>query len=138
MAWSVPDNVSRNLMTFTQVKKAPGRWKFALSATICTAVAVLAVCMLAARGPALRWLAPFIAAGAMPLSIYTVHVIGVEITEALLPPLAGLAVHIVAALVFATVWVRFVSPRGPLEWPLSLLVARVRAGLLPTPPASRA
>lgn len=102
------------------------------------AVAVLAVCMLAARGPALRWLAPFIAAGAMPLSIYTVHVIGVAFTDALLPPLAGLAVHILAALVFASLWVRFVSPRGPLEWPLSRLVSRVRAGLLPGPPAGRA
>ena len=43
MPWALPDGVSRNLMTFTQVKKAPGRWKFALSATICTAVAVLTV-----------------------------------------------------------------------------------------------
>lgn len=94
------------------------------------AVAVLAACMLIARGAAVRWLMPFIAAGAMPLTIYTAHVVAVVFTELLLPPLLSLFLHIATALVFATVWRRAVSARGPLEWPVSRLVSTVRKAIL--------
>lgn len=97
------------------------------------AVTVLAACMLLARGATLRWLVPFIAAGSMPLSIYTAHVVGLLLTG-WLPPIAELLVHIGAGLIFATGWTQFVSPRGPLERPLSWLAAAARAALLPARP----
>lgn len=43
MAWGLPETVSRHLLTFTEVKSVPGRWKFALSAMVCTAVAIAVV-----------------------------------------------------------------------------------------------
>ncbi|NHN56431.1 FUSC family protein [Calidifontibacter sp. DB0510] len=43
MAWGLPETVSGHLTTFTEVKPAPGRWKFALHATACCAAAVTAV-----------------------------------------------------------------------------------------------
>ena len=41
--WGVPEAVSRQVLTFTEVKPAPGRWKFALQATLFTAIALVVV-----------------------------------------------------------------------------------------------
>lgn len=53
MAWALPDTVSRHLLTFTEVKPAPGRWKFALSACVCAALAVGVIALFTGIGVAL-------------------------------------------------------------------------------------
>ncbi|TWE09448.1 FUSC family protein [Rudaeicoccus suwonensis] len=51
MPSAIPSALSRQVMTFAEVKPAPGRWKFALHATAITAVAVALISLI--LGPAL-------------------------------------------------------------------------------------
>ena len=92
---------------------------FDLAHTTGTALAVLGVMLLLARAvPVLVW--PLAAVGAMPLTLYTLHVTAlaefpVESAGAAgLTPGTLLVVHLVAALVIGTA-VRAAGRRGPLE-----------------------
>ena len=89
---------------------------FDLAHTTGTALAVLGAALLLARAaPALLW--PLAAVGAMPLTLYTLHVTALAVDE---PEPGGtalgtlLAVHLIAALVIG-VTVRAAGWRGPLE-----------------------
>jgi uncharacterized membrane protein len=92
---------------------------FDLAHTTGTALAVIGAMLLLARAvPALVW--PLAAVGAMPLTLYTLHVTAL----ALYPPEAAradgvtlgtlLGVHLVTALILGTV-LRGLGRRGPLE-----------------------
>ncbi|WP_432543886.1 heparan-alpha-glucosaminide N-acetyltransferase domain-containing protein [Kineococcus sp. SYSU DK002] len=84
-----------------------------------TALAVLgAACLLPAA--VTRFLHPVAAVGAMPLTVYTAHVLALAGTDDQSTGL--LAAHVAGALVFATLWRRVVG-RGPLE----LVVGRTAA-----------
>jgi len=114
-----------------------------------SAVIVAAMLMLTALArPAVRRLAgtilsPVIAMGAMPLSIYTLHLVVIAlairrddgvVTDDSWPLLIGL---IIGAMVFAWVWRRWLG-RGPLERLLRWASGRDRADAAGTPaPASR-
>ena len=88
-----------------------------------TALAVLGLALLVVpRAP--RLLAPLAAAGSMPLSLYSLHLLTLAVFEDV-DPLRFWAVQAVAALVLATLWRRYLG-RGPLEWPLALLTHRIR------------
>lgn len=99
-----------------------------------TALAVLGLALLLAplmqNGALPRVvLAPLAAAGSMPLSLYTLHLVVLDRTE----PLAGLdswALQVLGALVLATAWRRWVG-RGPLE-------AVIAAAVRPLRPAAAA
>ncbi|MGH4031315.1 DUF418 domain-containing protein [Actinomycetota bacterium Odt1-20B] len=84
------------------------------------AVAVLALCLLATDAlPRFRRLAtPVIAVGTMSLTAYVFHIVGIRllgVEELPGPSLHVLLGFVVAAMVFATLWSRFLG-RGPLEW----------------------
>lgn len=84
---------------------------FDMLLTSATSAAVVALCVLAVRHlnhPASALWVPLIAAGSMPLTLYTTHVV-------LLTVESRLVVHVTVLLVAATVWRLFVSPKGPLE-----------------------
>jgi len=101
---------------------------FELAGNIGVAIAIIAglVLLLGLAGKAgarLRWwLAPLIAVGSMSLTVYVGHIAGVWFLVD--HPANGVGyetgwrmwgVFIVAALIFAVVWKRFLK-RGPLEW----------------------
>ncbi|MER6105084.1 DUF418 domain-containing protein [Streptomyces sp. NPDC001832] len=84
------------------------------------AIMVVTVCLAATDAfPRLQSLArPVIAVGTMSLTAYVFHLIGIRflaIEEVPGSPLYVLLGFIAAAMVFATVWLRF-QQRGPLEW----------------------
>jgi hypothetical protein len=103
---------------------------FDLAHTTGTALAVLGAALLVARvAPGVLW--PFAAVGALPLTLYTLHVTAL----ALYPPEAAeaagtsvgtlLVVHLVAALVIG-VLVRALGLRGPLEAGVGAVSGAVR------------
>ncbi|MCQ9384984.1 DUF1624 domain-containing protein [Brevibacterium moorei] len=112
---------------------------FDLLHTAGAALAVLGLCRLIARGlkrpgigrqgagPSLI-LAPVTAPGSMPLSMYAIHVVVLEITAA-----AGLAAwpeyatHLLLLAAVAILWRAWVAPRGPLESLIHIAVLPVRA-----------
>ena len=73
------------------------------------------------RGRAVTLLLPLVAAGSMPLSLYTAHVVLLGATETS-DPTDYYVVQVLVGLLLATVWQRFVG-RGPLE---ALLAAVTR------------
>jgi hypothetical protein len=92
-------------------------------ATTGSSLLVLGVALLAARAvPAL--LAPLAAVGSMPLSLYTAHVVLLGTTEPS-DPVRYYWLQVAAALVFATLWRRFVG-RGPLEAAIARAVEPLR------------
>jgi uncharacterized membrane protein YeiB len=92
-------------------------------ATTGSSLLVLGLALLAARAvPAL--LAPFAAVGSMPLSLYTAHVVLLGTTEPA-DPVPYYWLQVAAALVFATLWRRFVG-RGPLESAVARAVEPLR------------
>lgn len=117
---------------------------FDLLHTAGLAAAVLGVCSLAAivLGERAWLLAPLSAPGSMPLSVYTGHVVFLEISRlAPIRSLVELMIHVGLAVLFALLWRGFASPRGPLEWPVSSAVRAVQRRVLgdsrPTPGDTR-
>lgn len=90
-----------------------------------SALLVLGLALLV-RGPVASLLRPLSAAGSMPLSLYSAHVLLLGTTDAEDPEPYYLA-QVVVALVFAVLWRRFVG-RGPLEAVLALVTRPLRGG----------
>ena len=90
-----------------------------------TALLVLGLALLV-RGRAAVLLRPLSAAGSMPLSLYTAHVVVLGTTEPGDPKTYYL-VQVVVGLVVALLWRRYVG-RGPLEKVLALVTRPLRAG----------
>lgn len=100
---------------------------FDLVYTAGLAAGVIALCMLACHylRASKALLLPLLAAGSMPLSLYTAHVILREATP-------EVVIHIGLLLIVATVWVTQVQKPGPLEW----LVSTATKKVAPRQPAS--
>lgn len=110
----------------------------------CLVVVAVAVALTALAGPAVRRaattvLSPITAMGAMPLTIYTLHLVVISgakrtedgvITDDSWPLLIGL---VVGSMLFAWLWQRFLG-RGPLEQLLRWASGRSRAGASSVPP----
>ena len=95
-----------------------------MAATTGSALLVLGLALLAVH--VLPWLlTPLAAAGSMPLSLYTAHVVLLGTTDTT-DPLRFYWSQVAAGLVFATVWRRFVG-RGPLENAIARAVQPLRA-----------
>ena len=92
-----------------------------LVGTAGSALAVLGVCLLLARRVALL-LVPFAAVGSMPLTLYSLHLVVLHLTDTDDPERYYL-LQVATALVVAPLWRRYVG-RGPLE---ALLAAVTRA-----------
>ena len=90
-----------------------------------TALLVVGLALLL-RGRAVLLLRPLSAAGSMPLSLYTAHVVVLGTTESDHPERYYL-VQVAVGLVVAVLWRRFVG-RGPLEKVLALVTGPLRAG----------
>jgi uncharacterized membrane protein len=88
-----------------------------------TALAVLGLALLVVP-LAPRLLAPLAAAGSMPLSLYSVHLLVLHVVDDA-DPLLLWATQAVAALVLAALWRRYVG-RGPLEALTTLVTAPIR------------
>lgn len=93
-----------------------------LLATTGVAVAVLGLALLLSG----RLLTPLAAAGSMPLTLYSAHVLVLATTEAD-DPTRYYLVQVVGALVAATLWRRWVG-RGPLETVVASAVRPLTAG----------
>lgn len=93
-----------------------------LLGTTGTALLVLGLLLLAQRLPVL--LAPLAAAGSMPLTLYTLHVVLLSRVETD-RPLRFYLVQVAAALAVALLWRRFVG-RGPLEAAVAAVTRPVR------------
>lgn len=94
-----------------------------LLGTAGTALLVLGIALLVA--PRLRLvLTPLAAAGSMPLTLYSAHVLLLGTTDADDPETFYLA-QVLVALVAATLWRRYVG-RGPLEGVIGLVVRPLR------------
>lgn len=110
----------------------------------CLVVVAVVVALTALAGPAVRRaattvLSPVIAMGAMPLTIYTAHLVVISgakheengvLTDNSWPLLIGL---IIGSMLFAWLWQRYVG-RGPLEQLLRWASGRSRAGAPSGPP----
>lgn len=83
------------------------------------------------EGPGRLWLFVLSAPGSMPLTIYSGHVVFLEVTQQFpLGPWPEYALHVYVAVFAAVLWKVFVLPRGPLEQVLSLASSGV-ARLVP-------
>lgn len=103
-----------------------------LLGTTGSALLVVGACLLLARHVT-RWaLLPLAAAGSMTLTLYTVHVVVLALDLPRLGPVASWWVHVILALLFATLW-RSTFRRGPLE----TLAADVVDGAAGAVPARR-
>jgi Heparan-alpha-glucosaminide N-acetyltransferase, catalytic len=116
---------------------------FDLAHTTGTALAVLGAALLLARlAPAVVW--PLAAVGALPLTMYTLHVTALSLYPVEEAEWAGwsagalLAVHLVVALALG-VAVRATGWRGPLEAAVAAVTGGVRRAVAgpPSPPPSR-
>lgn len=96
-----------------------------LLATAGTALLVLGLALLAA-GRAAALLRPLGAAGSMPLSLYTAHVVLLATVETQ-DPVRFYLVQVAVALVAASLWRRHLG-RGPLEGALAAVARPLRAG----------
>jgi len=118
---NVPTDVSWWLATDAPHSTTP----LDVLATTGSSLAVLGLALLAARAvPTL--LAPFAAVGSMPLSLYSAHVVLLGTTEPA-DPVRYYWLQVAAALLFATLWRRFVG-RGPLESAVAKAVEPLRDG----------
>jgi uncharacterized membrane protein YeiB len=104
------------------------------------AMAVLGLCLLAADHAG-RLLYPLAAAGAMTLTLYTAHGVGLWALERVIAPDAAWAeflrlhtvdVFILVGLVFAVLWRRHLGA-GPLERPVSWISRTTARRLVPAP-----
>lgn len=83
------------------------------------------------EGPGRLWLFILSAPGSMPLTIYSGHVVFLEVTQQFpLGPWPEYVLHVYVAVFAAVLWKVFVLPRGPLEQVLSLASSGV-AKLVP-------
>jgi len=94
-----------------------------LVATGGAALVVLGLALLLVRTPVRVLLAPVAAAGSMPLSLYTAHVLVLATTDND-DPTRYYLLQVAAALLLALLWRRWVG-RGPLELLLALLTGPV-------------
>lgn len=94
-----------------------------LVATGGAALVVLGLALLLVRTPLRLLLTPLAAAGSMPLSLYTAHVLVLATTDSD-DPTRYYLLQVAAALVLAVLWRRWVG-RGPLELLLALLTGPV-------------
>lgn len=99
-----------------------------LAATTGSALLVLALALLLSPY-ASTLLHPLTAAGSMPLSLYSAHVVLLGATDTD-DPTRYYLVQVVAGLVFAVLWRRLVG-RGPLEQVIALAVSPLRRGRAP-------
>jgi hypothetical protein len=95
-----------------------------------TALAVLGLALLVARRLP-RLLSPLAAAGSMPLTLYSAHVVVLSAVDDDADPLLLWSVQVAAALLLAELWRRHVG-RGPLEALLARLTRAVTPGTGPT------
>lgn len=80
-----------------------------------SAVAVLGACLLLVRVDLLRRISfPVAAAGAMTLTLYTIHVVVLSFDVGDLGSRMYYLTHVVVGLAIATIWLSFL-PKGPLE-----------------------
>jgi uncharacterized membrane protein YeiB len=101
-----------------------------MAATTGSALLVLGLALLAAG--VVPWLlAPLAAVGSMPLTLYTAHVVLLGTTDTT-DPLRYYWLQVAVALVFATIWRRFVG-RGPLEAAVARAVEPLRGPHRPDP-----
>lgn len=79
------------------------------------------------------WLFPVIAVGTMPLTVYSAHIIAVQMLSDAVPGAIVLAVFLTITLAASTIWVLVVG-RGPLERAVSWLCDRAteRRGAIAT------
>jgi uncharacterized membrane protein len=96
-----------------------------VAGTTGAALVVLGLALLVG-GRLVPLLRPLIAAGSMPLSLYTAHVVLVGLTDTT-NPMRYYLLQVAAGLVLATLWQRYVG-RGPLEGLLALVTRPLRAG----------
>ncbi|MGO2037780.1 MAG: heparan-alpha-glucosaminide N-acetyltransferase domain-containing protein [Brevibacterium sp.] len=115
---------------------------FDMVSTAGTAMMTIAVCQSAVvlLGRRSWLLSPLSAPGSMPLSVYSAHVVLLEITRPRLvgDPISGAGTtgeqtseylfHALVYVVSALVWKLFVSPRGPLEAGIAGLIRAVSPG----------
>lgn len=94
-----------------------------LLGTAGSALLVLGILLLVGRWVPLL-LAPLAAAGSMPLTLYTAHVVVLGTTDTD-DPVRYYLLQVAAALVLATAWRRLVG-RGPLEAAVAAVAGRVR------------
>ena len=83
-----------------------------------TALTIIGLCSAVAAGLGRHtvWLAPLSAPGSMPLTVYSGHVVLLEITGLFaVRPWPEYILHVVLAVLFALVWRSLISARGPLE-----------------------
>ncbi|GAB3459705.1 heparan-alpha-glucosaminide N-acetyltransferase domain-containing protein [Kineococcus endophyticus] len=110
---------------FLAVVTAHSGTPFDLLHTAGTALAVIGgACLL--PGAVTRFLVPVAALGSMPLTVYTGHVLALAGTDEESTGLLGL--HVVVALVAATLW-RLVVGRGPLETAVGAVASAASAPL---------
>jgi hypothetical protein len=95
-----------------------------VAATTGTALLVLGLALLAAQAVP-RLLSPLAAVGSMPLTLYTAHIVLLGTTDTA-DPVRYYWLQVAAALVFATLWRRFVG-RGPLEEAIAQAVQPLRS-----------
>ena len=104
-----------------------------LLATSGAALVVLGVSLLVASRAARRagvLLAPLAAAGSMPLTLYTAHVVVLGLTDDAGHPVAYWLLQCVVALLFAALW-RRLAGRGPVEAGLAALTRLVAGRAAP-------
>lgn len=91
-----------------------------------TALAVLGLTLLLAARAG-RLTAPLAAAGSMPLTLYTSHLLVLAIVDDDVAPLPFWLAQVLAGLLLAVLWRRLLG-RGPLEAPLAVLTRTLRGG----------
>ncbi len=95
-----------------------------------SAMAILGAALLLTRGPvAARLLRPVTAAGTMPLTLYTGHLLVLSTGVLAGHPLMQYLMLVVAALLFAVLWKRWVG-QGPLERLVAAAAGAARRAVL--------
>jgi uncharacterized membrane protein len=123
--WSVPFRASLETFGNTGVG----------AAVVAVLLALTAFAAAGVRRATIAVTSPIAAMGAMPLTIYTLHLVVISlakqtdpvtgaVTDDSWPLLVGL---VVGSMAFAWLWRRFIG-RGPLEWLLRWASGRARAG----------
>lgn len=99
-----------------------------------SALAVLGVCLLAMRTDLLRKIAyPVAAAGAMTLTLYTIHVLVLSFDVGDLGSRTYYLTHVIIGLSIAPIWLSFFA-KGPLEWVVHEIATGIGTAAVPREP----
>ncbi len=99
-----------------------------------SALAVLGICLLAMRADILRKLSfPVAAAGAMTLTLYSIHVLVLSFDVGDLGSKTYYLTHVVIGLSIAPIWLSFFA-KGPLEWVVHEIATGIGALAVPKEP----